>query len=181
MIRDAGRRNGGIDAACSVDCDSLASRIGHHQKEGALAKLDDEKIQAAFQSYLNPGEELRNWAFGVKQPNILLILALLLLAILPGIIAIFLLTKKYLIGLTDSRLIVLRIKMNAEVKEMTEYGLAAIRGMDVKTSTGGIFTHIKIRDAEKPFVAKFHRAFSKNNRPHAMAIAEAISGSAPSE
>ncbi|MCH8202528.1 MAG: hypothetical protein IH996_05440 [Proteobacteria bacterium] len=145
-----------------------------------MAKLDDQKIQAAFEPYLNPSEELRNWAFGVKQPNIVLILLLLLLAILPGIIAIFFLTRNYLVGLTDSRLIVLRIKMNAEVKEMTEYGLAALRDMGVKTSTGGLFTHIKIRDAEKPFVAKFHRAFSKNNRPHAMAIAEAISGSASS-
>ena len=145
-----------------------------------MAKLDDQKIQAAFESYLNPSEELINWAFGVKQPNIVLILLLLLLAILPGIIAIFFLTRNYLVGLTDSRLIVLRIKMNAEVKEMTEYGLAALHDMDVKTSTGGFFTHIKIRDAEKPFVAKFHRGFSKNNRPHAMAIAQAISGSAPS-
>lgn len=145
-----------------------------------MAKLDDQKIQAAFESFLNPSEELRNWAFGVKQPNIVLILLLLLLAILPGIIAIFFLTRNYLVGLTDSRLIVLRIKMNAEVKEMTEYGLAALHDMDVKTSTGGFFTHIRIRDAEKPFVAKFHRAFSKNNRPHAMAIAQAISGSAPS-
>ncbi|MEE8371703.1 MAG: hypothetical protein V3R73_06095 [Sphingomonadales bacterium] len=140
-----------------------------------MAKLNDEKIQEKLRACLNPGEELRYWAFGVKQPNMLLIFGLILLAILPGIIAIILLTKNYVIGLTDARLIVLRVKMNGEVKETSEYGLLELRGMEVKTSTGGIFTHIAIKDEEKPFKAKFHRAFSKNNRPHAMAIAEALS------
>ncbi len=84
-----------------------------------MAKLNDERMQAAFQPYLHEGEELRHWAFGVKQPNIFLL-------------------------------------------------------MKVKTSTGGLFTHIRIDEATRPFVAKFHRAFSKNNRSHAMAISEAI-------
>ncbi|MFQ5569652.1 MAG: hypothetical protein ACE5G0_08245 [Rhodothermales bacterium] len=141
-----------------------------------MAKLNDERIQAAFQPYLQEGEELRYWAFGVKQPNIFLLILLIALAILPGIIAVFLLTKNYLIGLTDRRFLVLQIKgtSKATVKQITEYGLDEVRGMKVKTSTGGLFTHIRIDDAAKPFVAKFHRAFSKNNRPHAMAIGEAI-------
>ena len=61
---------------------------------------------------------------------------------------------------------------------MTEYDLSEFAEMNVKTSTGALFTHIRIDDEERPFVAKFHRAFSKNNRPHAMAIAEAISPAA---
>ena len=64
---------------------------------------------------------------------------------------------------------------NAEVKEVTEYGLDEVKAMDVKTSTGGLFTHIEVKNEDKPFKAKFHRAFSKPNRPSAMAIAEAIS------
>ncbi len=141
-----------------------------------MAKLNDERIQAAFQPHLKDGETLQYWAFGVKQPNIFLLIVLIALAILPGMIAIFLLTKNYLIGLTDSRFLVLQIKSpsNETVKQVIEYSLDEVHGMKVKTSTGGIFTHIRIDDASRPFVAKFHRAFSKTNRPHAMAISEAL-------
>ena len=145
-----------------------------------MAKLTDEKIAAAFQPYLNKGETLKHWAYGVKQPNIFLIILLIALAILPGIIAVYILTKHYLVGVTDSRLIVLHVKGmgNAEVKEVIEYRLAELKTLQVKTSTGAVFTHIKIADAAKPFVAKFHRSFSKNNRPHAVAICEAIAAGA---
>jgi hypothetical protein len=142
-----------------------------------MAKLTDEKMMEAFKPHLLPGEEVRKVAFGVKQPNILLIILLICLAILPGIIAVFLLTKNYVIGLTNRRFLVLRVASmsNAAVKAVIEYDLAALPGMKVETSTGGIFTHIKIADAAKPFVAKFHRAYSKTNRESAMAIAAAIS------
>ena len=141
-----------------------------------MAKLNDERIQAAFEPYLHEGEELRYWAFGVKQPNIFLLIFLIALVILPGLIAVLFLTKNYIIGLTDKRFLVLQIKggSNAAVKQIIEYSLDDVHGMTVKTSTGGLFTHIRIEDATRPFVAKFHRAFSKNNRPHAMAISEAI-------
>jgi hypothetical protein len=148
--------------------------------ECVMAKLDDEKIVAAFQPYLEADETLKHWAFSVKQPNIFLIILLFLLAILPGIIAVFMLTKNYVVGLTERRLLVLQIKGigNGEVKEVTEYRIDELANMAVKTSTGAIFTHIAIKDPEKPFVAKFHRAFSKSNRPHAVAISEAISAPA---
>jgi len=141
-----------------------------------MAKLNNERIRAAFQPHLQAGEELRYWAYGVKQPNFFLFLALFLLAIIPGIIAIVLLTKHYLIGLTDNRFLVLEIKgvSNAEVKQITEYSLDELRGMQVKQSAGKIFTHISIDDENQPFEARFHRAFSKDNRPHAIAIGEAI-------
>lgn len=42
--------------------------------------------------------------------------------------------------------------------------------LHVKTSTGTLFTHVKIDDAAKPFVAKFHCAGMPDNREHAMAI-----------
>ena len=142
-----------------------------------MPKLNDETIQTAFQPHLKEGETLRQWAFGVKQPNLLLIILLIALAILPGLIAVFLLTRNYLIALTDKRLLVLQVKSmsNAQAKEIIEYDLNSLKKMKAKTSTGALFTHINIRDNEKPFVAKFHRAFSKSNRPSAMAIAEAIS------
>ena len=145
-----------------------------------MARLNDEKITEAFTAHLEPGETLRHWAFGVKQPSILIMLPLFALAILPGVIATFMLTKNYLIGLTDRRFIVLTVKgiTDATLKEVMEYGLDEVRAMEVKTSTGPLFTHIKITDPAKPFIAKFHRAFSKDNRAHAMAIAEAISSDA---
>jgi hypothetical protein len=149
-------------------------------EEYVMAKLDDEKIVAAFEPYLAPDETLKYWAFGVKQPNIFLIILLFALAVLPGIIAVFMLTKNYLVGLTENRLLVLQIKGtgSADVKEVTEYRIEDLGKLEVKTSTGALFTHINIKDAEKPFIAKFHRAFSTNNRPHAVAIGEAITVSA---
>ena len=142
-----------------------------------MAKLTEDLIKQTFQPHLQDGEELQYVAFGVRQPNLFLIIALFACAILPGIIAVLLLTKNYLIGITDRRFIVLTIKSmtNPEVKEVTEYGLDEIKAMEVKTSTGGLFTHIEVKDEQKPFKAKFHRAFSKSNRPSAIAISDAIS------
>ena len=141
-----------------------------------MAKLKDEQIKSASQKYLNEDEVLKYWAFGVKQPNIFLIVLLIALFILPGIIAILFLTKNYLIALTDKRFIVLQIKSisNAEVSKMQDYNLNELDRSKVKSSTGAIFTKIKIDDPLNPFEAKFHRAFSKNNRSHSMAIGEAI-------
>lgn len=141
-----------------------------------MAKLNDESVLAAAKPYLQPGESITSWAVGVKQPNMLLIIALVAFAVLPGLIAVMLLTKNFLVVLTNKRLLVLQIKSptNASVKQVTEYSLAELQKMEVRTSTGALFTHIQIRDGAKPFTAKFHRAYSKVNRPNSVAIAEAI-------
>jgi hypothetical protein len=145
-----------------------------------MAKLKDEQIKAVFQDYLKEDEEIKYWAFGVKQPNFLLIVFLIALFILPGIIAVIFLTKNYIIALTDKRFIALQIKSisNAEVTKMQEYNLHELDRSNVKTSMGTLFTKIKIDDQVNPFAAKFHRAFSKNNRTHALAIGEAITSTA---
>jgi hypothetical protein len=141
-----------------------------------MAKLTEERVREAFKPHLQEGEALTHFALGVKQPHILLIILLIALAVLPGIIAVFLLTKNYCIGLTNRRFIVLQIASpgNLTVKAVTEYSLDEIKGMKISTSTGGLFTHFRIQDEAKPFQAKFHRALAKFNRPNAMAIAEAI-------
>jgi hypothetical protein len=141
-----------------------------------MARFKDPNVPAAaFNPYLEPGEQLKHWAYGVKQPNMLLILPLYALAILPGAIAVALLTKEYVIGLTDRRLIVLRTKgKNAQVQEISDYPLSALS--QVQASTGALFTHIKILDPAKPFVAKFHRMGMPGNREHAMAIQTALTG-----
>ena len=142
-----------------------------------MARFKDPNVPAAaFAPYLEPGERLRHIAFGVKQPNLLLILPLFFLAVLPGAIAVALLTKEYVIGLTDSRLIVLRFKgKNVQVQEVLDYRLGG-HPLPVKSSTGPVFTHIKVEDAAKPFVAKFHRMGMPGNREGAMAIAAALTG-----
>ncbi len=145
-----------------------------------MAKPTEESVREAFKPHLREGEELTHFALGVKQPHILLIMLLVALAILPGLIAVILLTKNYCIGLTNQRLIVLQIASlgNLTVKGITEYSLDEVKKMDIKTSTGGLFTHFDIKDPGKPFKAKFHRALAGFNRPNAIAIAEAITAKA---
>ena len=88
-----------------------------------------------------------------------------------------LLTKEYVVGLTDRRLIVLRFKgKNVAVQEVLDYRLLGGPLPPVKASTGPVFTHIKIEDQAKPFVAKFHRMGMPGNREGAMAIAAALTG-----
>jgi hypothetical protein len=142
-----------------------------------MARFKDPNVPAAaFAPYLEPGEQLRHIAFGVKQPNMVLILPLFALAVLPGAIAVALLTKEYVVGLTDRRLIVLRFKgKNVAVQEVLDYRLGG-QLPPVTSSTGPIFTHIKIEDQAKPFVAKFHRMGMPGNREGAMAIAAALTG-----
>lgn len=140
-----------------------------------MAKMTDESARKMFAPYLK-GEELTHWAYGVKQPNMLLIMVLIAMGILPGVIAVVLLTRNYMVGWTGNRLIVLQVDAKiSKIKQAAEYDLNQLKSMQSTSSTGTIFTTIKIKDAEKPFVAKFHRAYSKSNRPNAMAIGEALS------
>lgn len=140
-----------------------------------MARFKDPNfVAAAFHPYLQPGEQLRHVAFGIKQPSMWAMMPLFILAILPGAIATALLTKEYVVALTDRRVIVLHFKgSQIQVQEVFEYALNY--HAPAETSTGSIFTHIKIHDPAKPFVAKFHRAGMPGNREQAMAIAAALS------
>ncbi len=142
-----------------------------------MPKLTDDLMQETLRTHLQAGETLKHWAFGIKQPSILLMVPLFALAILPGVIATQMLTKNYLIGLTDKRLIVLQVKSiaNVELKALTEYSNEELKASAASFKAGKLFTHISIESADKPFKAKFHRMFSKGNREHAVAIGEAIS------
>ena len=105
-------------------------------------------------------------------------LPLFALGVLPGVIAIAVMTKEYIVGLTDRRFIVLRFKGGKiEVKEVIDYSLNNLP--PVKASTGGIFNHIKIDYPAKPFAAKFHRLGMPGNREHGMAIEAALTGKPP--
>lgn len=144
-----------------------------------MAKLTEDLMKETLSTHLHAGETLQHWAFGVKQPSILLMIPLFALAIIPGVIATQMLTKSYVIGLTGKRLIVLQVKSitNAELKAVSEYSLEEFKANPGSLKVGKIFTSLTIKDAEKPFKAKFHRMFSKGNREHAVAIGEVISAS----
>jgi hypothetical protein len=143
-----------------------------------MARYKDEKVIEAITPYLHPGEVIQNFAYGVKQPNMGLIIALMMLAILPGAIAVALLTKEYIVALTNWRFLVLRVKGGkAAVQEVLEYDRARMPPVEAKT--GGIFTHIKINDEARPFVAKFHRMGMKENRRHCQEIEAALTRALP--
>ncbi len=138
-----------------------------------MARYKDDIVTNVLSTHLNDGEDLKNWAYGVKQPNIYLIIGLMLLAVLPGVIAVALLTKEYIVGLTNKRVLILTVKGGkAVVKEIMEYDLSNLPG--AKTKTGPIFTIIKVSDPIKPFEAKFHRLGMKENRDHSINIAKAF-------
>jgi hypothetical protein len=139
-----------------------------------LAKFSEDNLRNAVQPHLQPGEQVQYVAYGVKQPNILLLVLLL------GGILGALLTRHYVIALTERRLIVVQVKggffsINLGTKAVASYTFAELSALPIKTSTGAIFTHIRI-DATPPFVAKFHRLASKTNRDHAVGITQALQG-----
>jgi hypothetical protein len=125
---------------------------------------------------LQPGERLVHVAYGVKQPNVFVII--LLFATIGGALAVGALTKHYLLAITDRRLLVVQVQgglfgVSFATKAVTEFSFAQIASLPLKTSTGGLFTHVRI-DAPQRFVAKFHRMATRTNREHAMGIANAL-------
>lgn len=137
-----------------------------------MARITDDKAKQTLTPHLQSGEELKNWAFGIKQPPILLLILFALFGGIPAIIAIAILTKNYLVGLTNRRFIVLRFTGVLKIKEVSEYTLGQIPA--VKTKTGSLFTKIEIQDPSHPFKAKFHRLGMKENRTHSIAIAQGL-------
>lgn len=141
-----------------------------------MAKATQENIAAAFQRYLQPGEQIRAVGFGLKQPP--LILMILCFGGLLG----WLLTKFYVVALTDRRFVALQVPggfftplgdLNA-VKAVHEYHLGQLSQFKVKTSTGPLFTHIAIEGGPNPFVAKFHRMGMKGQRETMMGITQTL-------
>lgn len=140
-----------------------------------MARFRDESVPVAALARQMGGTAPEHWAYGVKQPNIGLIIVLFMLAILPGAIAVAILTKEYLIGLAGDRFVVVQFSGGqVNVKQVLEYRVSELKGK-ARSSKGSLFTHIRIDDPAKPFIAKFHRLGAKQNKAHAEAIADAIS------
>ena len=147
-----------------------------------MARVSAEELRAFLGAYVPEGESLDHAAYGVKQPNMLLMLPAFALAILPGVLLTQYLTRHYVIGTTDRSLVIARVKpamlsMALRPDRAISHRvlpLASLRGGPATTKTGGLFTHIAFGEGDEAFRAKFHRAFSKENRAEAMAIGARI-------
>jgi hypothetical protein len=132
--------------------------------QGAIvARYNDTNVPAAIQPHLQPGEVLRHYAFGVKTPMVLF-------AIIP--LLYILMTRNFIVALTNRRLLVLEFSGNLKVTAVTEYALDS--KPVVTGSAGMLFTKLWVKDSSKPFFAKFHRMGMPNNRMHSTAILEAL-------
>jgi hypothetical protein len=133
-----------------------------------MARYNDENVPAAIRYYLKRGEVLHHYAFGVKQPTVLLMLL--------GPAVTRMLTRHYIVALTNRRLLVLEFTGDLKINNVTEYGLDALP--EATGSVGMIFTKLRINDQNRPFTAKFHRMGMPNNRMHSMAILEMLTARA---
>ena len=136
--------------------------------------LTDRNARAVLTARLQPGETLLHHAYGVKQPSRPGIVALYVFCLLvPAALILRRVTKHFLVGLTDRRLIVLPFLDLAQPEAPLEY----LRGAVPMTAKQGWFwTHLNVVDAQRPFSAKFHRVALPHNREQVRAIAEAFTG-----
>ena len=120
-----------------------------------LSRYKDSVVQSAFASHLRSGENLETWAYGLKQPPMPVMMLL-------GPIAHALLKKEYLIGLTDQRVLLLRVKgKNADVLEVTDYELDRAHAVTAEALKS--FDRVVIEDADRPFEATFNPLSAPDN------------------
>ena len=171
-----------------------------------MPNLDSLNLPDAFSIHLNPDEQLKHWAYGIKQSIGLMLLmylgAFMLGAVLAymiigepigifhmilmfilamGITSPFIpkLRKDYLVGLTNNRLLILRIKTplfksiaNPQNQiELTEYPLENLP--QLKITIGRLQSQMKIDNTSNPFIASFKSAI-KGNRKQMEAIMAAL-------
>lgn len=146
-----------------------------------MAKLTEEMMHKILTPAAE-GQDITHAAYGIKQPNILYMLPFFALAIVPGVLMTQKLTKHYIVGLTSSHILLAEVAPKwttlavavDSVKSTQAISLAGLRGKPVRGESGAIFTKIAFPHDSGQFTAKFHRAFSRANRPAAEAIAKAV-------
>jgi hypothetical protein len=147
-----------------------------------MAKLNSDEMRALVAGYLPEGETPLHVAYGIRQPNLWLIVPALVLVVLPGIILLQALTRHYVIGISENSFVCIRFRplyrsLTLQLGSVTAHRalpLASLKGKPASTSTGALFTHISLGQRGEWFRAKFARAFSKENRLEAMAIGAAV-------
>jgi len=147
-----------------------------------MATLDMAQMRELLAPVLPAGETVQHAAYGVRQPNILLLLPAFALAILPGIILTQMLTRHYVVGQSRNYLMVAEISpkwrsMTAAVDAVRDrwaVSINTLRGQPKMVRNGPLFTRIAFGSGPDGFQAKFHRAFSRTNRAEAEAIGEVV-------
>jgi hypothetical protein len=125
-----------------------------------MFRISDEEIVNALQPHLQPGEPLRNYAIGYQLP---------LWQQLLGPLFLVLLSKFYMVALTDRRLLLVRFKEKVhKIKSVKEYRLSQIT--NIRTKTGLLHTFLTVEVPNESFSCKFHRNTVRNNRPKALAL-----------
>jgi len=144
-----------------------------------MSKFNDQTVVAAFQPYLQDGEFLGNAAYCVYQPPQTLGCLFALIGLLPGLIYLLcsaLLSKFYVVGLTNHNLIVLRLASrfgeNIQVAEIFGYGLDQLP--EIQATFGSLGTALKIKDPLKPFKAVFPMAGVPDNYQRGRVIANVL-------
>ncbi len=181
-------------------------------------ELGESKFTTALQAHLDKDEQLKHWAFGTKPPNLFLVPLILIASTFVAFLVvwvsqvltapgpfdfiIFLLfwvgaagvlwtamRKDYVFGLTDRRLIVLRVSpwglgKSISIKEVMKHQLDHLP--PIETSDNSSRTVLKIQDSQKPVIAKFYHSrmvakifnpamAAPENQVHAKAIVAALS------
>ena len=142
-----------------------------------MAKLSDENFYQAVQPHLKAGERVRHFAYGVKEPSLWVII--LLFVTILGALGIGLMTRHYVVALTDVRVIIVELRPGLfsptfDAKEVTSYLLVELARMSVSSSLGNASTFLRIEDPSRPFEARFYRRVSPGNKPNSQAIAQCI-------
>lgn len=137
-----------------------------------MARLTQQQIATAVQPFLEPGEQVLYCAYGIQQPSWLLIAPLVILAILPGLITQALLSKYYMVVLTNRRGLLVHCAGKLKPREIIEYRPGAIPPVTV--SQGPFSTVMRITDPLGAIRIRFYRAAVANNREQAAAIGNAL-------
>ncbi len=165
------------------------------------------EVFAAMKKYMVPGEQLRHAAYGLQQSTLLIIVALIAMLLPATLITVLLvganaglfgslvffivwgislipvlalLRKDYMVGLTDQRLLVVRIKMPIftvnlnDVVSVSDYPLARARQAETKIGLMRVF--IKLKDAQSSINLQFGGRGLSSNYKEAVEIAHTLSG-----
>jgi hypothetical protein len=146
-----------------------------------VAKPSDSDFYQSVQPHLLLGEQVKHFGYGVEQPVLwLTVLLYVVLLGVPGYFVVGLLTRHYVLALTDARLLVVRVKgglfeISFEPTEVKAYLFEELAALPIEAAVGSKTVRLQIGDPlAKPLIVRFHRAASPGNRTNTVAIATAL-------
>ncbi|MBU7018385.1 MAG: PH domain-containing protein [Theionarchaea archaeon] len=111
--------------------------------------LSDELIKDRFRKYLTPDESEFYYVFGQKKASSMQELPLLaLFGALLGPLTSAVTTKNFFIGLTQKRLLLMRVSLTYEEVNLNSFPLSEIGGIKIEDSPTDIVFHVLLRTGE---------------------------------